>query len=154
MLGLALGTLVGTPRWMLGLVFGTPVGTPCWVLGLALGTPVGTPEWIESTVCTSGIVLCGCMFEFLEWVGSTVCTTGKSLVGCLDLTAASTALSFDYGCRLTLRFAFSWWHTVIKSKFGRRTLRFAFSKWGTLIKSKFRTEGFSIFSFLVSSEHE
>ena len=107
---------------VLGLALGTPVGTLRWVLGLVLGTPVGTPAWIEST-CTTGIVLCWCMFEFLKWIKSAVCTTKKSLFGCFD---------FEYGCRLTLRFVFSW----------RRTLWFAFSWWCTLIKSKFGTEGF------------
>ena len=48
---------------VLGLALGTPVGTPRWVLGLALGTQVGTPASIRST-CTTGTVLCGCKFEF------------------------------------------------------------------------------------------
>ena len=126
-LGLALGTPVGTPRWVLGLVLGTPVGTPRWVLGLALGTPVGIPKWIESTVCTTGTVFCGCMF------GTVLCGNG-------------------YGCRRARCFAFSWWRTT-KIGYGcRRALCFAFSWWRTLIKSKFGTEEFLIFLYLVSSE--
>ena len=68
------------------------------MLGLVIGTLVGTPEWVKST-CTTGTVLCGCMFP-PGWIESTVCTTGTvvgdeggvenrgvfCLIGCTNLS--------------------------------------------------------------------